>query len=415
MVDHFDVAVIGGGPSGATCALALRRHGVPRVAIIDRQKFPRDKACGDGLGPGVVRVAQSLDLSAVFTGYRPVEALSVTGPGGTEVSGRLPLIGGAPPIGYVIPRIEFDNRLFKSATQQGASDFSGYELHQGSFDYEKDTWTLILQSQKGANDRAEERRVTCSVLIGADGARSRVRQILGVPYNSDTHTGTAARIYATTPKTQDAALHLDFMHNLLPAYGWRFPISGERANVGVGIDVSKYKQLGCHLKNLLANYQADVGERTRFSYDSRSYLAYLLPYGSELPRLAHIGKRAVLIGDAGSMINPLTGEGIYYGMFAAKMLAELLSESLVTARTQLFEALHQFERDFRSHFEEHFKVNAWMKVRTSDPFKCDMVIRACQKDRVVLGDLINLMMGDQQSLNGSTLLRIFWSGLLSSR
>ncbi|MBR7839463.1 FAD-dependent oxidoreductase [Actinospica durhamensis] len=101
----FDVAVVGAGPAGSVAAYAAARQGLT-VALIDRSTFPRDKVCGDGIGPAAVRALQRLGLSEVFDGYQPVSMVTVFGPNGTRSDSAIPDIDGESATGYVIPRLE---------------------------------------------------------------------------------------------------------------------------------------------------------------------------------------------------------------------------------------------------------------------------------------------------------------------
>lgn len=403
MPEIFDVAIVGAGPAGATCAVALARGGVHSVALIDRDGFPRDKVCGDGLGPGAVRVARDLGLDDLFAGYVPVEELSVSGPAGRGVAGPLPPVGGKVPEGYVIPRLEFDNRLFAAARARGVDTLERTTLESAAYDEARAVWSLGL-AQGGAT-----RALRCRVLVGADGARSKVRQLLNVPYNAPAHTGAAARIYAAPPHAARAAMQLDFVRELLPAYGWFFPISAQRANAGIAIDIPRFKALGLRLGDLLARYLNGGARQGALPLASESYGAYLLPYGSQLPKLVH--GRAALIGDAGSMINPLTGEGIFYGMYAGKILGEQLADAFAAHSPDIEDALSRYEAAFRARFARHFRLNGWMKRQTADPFTCNLVIRACERNRRTLAELIDLMVGDGRRLPASLLFRIVLAGL----
>ena len=166
----FEVAVVGAGPAGSTTALACRRWGIGSVALIDKAIFPRDKSCGDGLGPGVVRVMESLDLGEALVGRMPIEALAVSSPSGLVVSGPLPLVGGKVPIGYVIRRYEFDDLLFRAAVRAGAHDLTGCEFKNATYDVAAKVWTLTL-----ARDQ-DPITIKAKYLVGADGPRSKVRQ-----------------------------------------------------------------------------------------------------------------------------------------------------------------------------------------------------------------------------------------------
>ncbi len=161
-------------------------------------------------------------------------------------------------------------------------------------------------------------------------------------------------MYANAASSDFDALQIDFIQELLPAYGWLFPIDKTRANIGVGIDLDRYKRTRRHLREILRCYQKKLG--SHIEYDETSYLAHILPYGSELPRLAHPEEQAALIGDAGSMINPLTGEGIFYGMFAGELLGRILARALEKPDfATIATALTEYENQFGHRFQKPFR------------------------------------------------------------
>jgi menaquinone-9 beta-reductase len=399
MPPHFPVAVAGSGPAGASCAISLLMNGARNVALIDKARFPRDKACGDGIGPGAVQMFKKLGLGDKLTAHARVHELAVSGPSGVRATGPLPRVGGEIPEGYTIPRYVFDNYVAQHALAHGAIDFTGQLLDHAYF--EGGRWALSLkESQTG-----KRTTITAGLLIGADGARSKVRRSLNIPANSDPHTGAAMRIYATAEGSNFAALQLDFMQELLPAYGWLFPIGKTEANIGVGIDLDRYKRKRHHLKEILRRYQAKLG--SQIAYDDTSSLAYILPYGSELPGLAYPEEQAALIGDAGSMINPLTGEGIYYGMFAGELLGRLLAGAIEKPDFgRAATALMEYESQFRRRFKRHFDLNWKIKKKVDNSHWCNMVINACRKDKMVMGELIELMMGDKNDVEFWVFFRI---------
>lgn len=396
----FDVAVIGAGPAGSTAARACKLRGIQSVALIDKAAFPRDKSCGDGLGPGVVRVMEDLGMAEALGQFEPIEALAVSSPSGLTVSGPLPLVGGKVPIGYVIPRKKFDDILFRGALDAGAVDFSGHEHTGATFDDARKEWTIELSGEQGS------KTISAKYLVGADGPRSKVRRLLGQPFNDDFHTGTAVRVYCTTDSRFSGQLRLDFMRQLLPAYGWVFPIDDHTANIGVGIDIARYQERKRHLNTLLQDYEALLPS---VSCDASTRLTFILPYGSQLPQLAFPLKQAALVGDAGSMVNPLTGEGIYYAMWAAADVARHLANAL-NRSTPMY--LHRYESVFRAKFEDHYKTNQIMKKRVAHPVWCDFVLSACAHDKKILGELIDLMMGDRKHLSLALLGKIALSGRL---
>ena len=123
----FDVAVVGAGPAGSVAAYAAATPGL-RVALIDRQAFPRDKPCGDGIGPGAVHIAPELGLDGIFIGDKPAHTVRVTGPGGSEFYSTIPSIAGKAIQGYAVPRIYFCKRLSDRAIGVAAHDYSGMKF-----------------------------------------------------------------------------------------------------------------------------------------------------------------------------------------------------------------------------------------------------------------------------------------------
>jgi menaquinone-9 beta-reductase len=400
-VADVELAIVGAGPAGSAAARSARLAGVSTVALIDRATFPRDKACGDGLGPGVVRVMADLGLGDALESYAPIKTLAVSSPSRVTVSGPLPLVGGKVPVGYVIPRQKFDDILFRAALGSGAVDFSGHDFDTATYSSSTNEWTLTLTTKSD-----EQKTVTAKYLIGADGPRSKVRRLLGQPFNDDAHTGTAVRIYARTGGSFGKDLRLDFMRQLLPAYGWVFPIDEHTANIGVGIDVSRYQERRRHLNALLESYESQLKDVVS---DPITRLAFILPYGSQLPRLAFPTQQAALIGDAGSMVNPLTGEGIYYGMWAGMEVGKRIALALQRSAPS---ELSFYEARFRSKFSEHYQTNQIMKNRVAQAAWCDLVISACARDKRILGELIDLMMGDRKRVSLGLLGKIALGGIL---
>lgn len=139
-------------------------------------------------------------------------------------------------------------------------------------------------------------------------------------------------------------------------------------------------------------------------------LSHLLPHSSGIPKLAH--DRAVLIGDAASMINTVSGEGIVYGMTAGLSLGERLGEVDGEGRDNL--ALRAFEKQFRDRFRIHF-WSCWASHRClRSPTWARAVVKATSRDQRVMEDAAFLLF-DEQRLKFSTSLRILYSGLLTGR
>jgi menaquinone-9 beta-reductase len=283
--------VVGAGPAGAAAALeALRLRPGASVILVDKAEFPRDKACGDGIGPHAVDELEALGAAGVLDGYPPIRRLRLRSPRGLEVAGDP-----ARP-NYVIPRSVLDARLVETATDAGA------RLHRASVRHLEQHEGVVMVDGELAG----------RVVVGADGANSTVRRLLGLAPNPDRALAIAVRGYAPAPAGRPEQL-IAWVTDGWPAYVWSFPTGTGVANVGYGLLRSRFHgdraELHRRLHDLLPG--ADP--------DPVSLRAHHLPFSSSRPPPGR--GRVLLAGDAASLVNPLSGEGIYYALASGRLAA----------------------------------------------------------------------------------------------
>jgi geranylgeranyl reductase family protein len=283
--------VVGAGPAGAAAALEAKRlRPGASVALVDKADFPRDKACGDGLGPHAVDELEALGAAGVLEGYPPIRGLRLRSPRGMEVAGDP-----ARP-NYVIPRSVLDARLVEAATAAGA------QLRRAS----------VRRLEQHGGLVTVDGELAARVVVGADGANSTVRRLLGVASNPDRALAIAVRGYAPAPAGRPEQL-IAWVAEGWPAYVWSFPTGTGVANVGYGLLRSRFHgdraELHRRLHELLP--WADP--------DPASLRAHHLPFSSFRPPPGR--GRVLLAGDAASLVNPLSGEGIYYALASGRLAA----------------------------------------------------------------------------------------------
>nr|WP_154675563.1 geranylgeranyl reductase family protein [Parafrankia elaeagni] len=300
----MDLLVVGGGPAGSAAALrALQLRPEARVLIVDAAEFPRDKTCGDGIAPHGVDVLRALGVTDVTRGYRPVDRMRLRTPGGAEVATP------SERATHVIPREVFDARLMAAARARGAA-FARRRVR-----------ALEIVTGDGAEPvvAVDGGALRARVVIGADGAHSAVRRALGIAPNPPEGLAIAVRAYADAPKDDRPPEQLiDMTDEGWPAYAWSFPIGDGRANIGYGMLRSRLRDSDGTPKAVLH------GTLARMLPDTPAYegtlRAHHLPLSTHRPRLPD--GPVLLAGDAASLINPLTGEGIYYALLSGSLAGQ---------------------------------------------------------------------------------------------
>ncbi|MEU8896598.1 geranylgeranyl reductase family protein [Nocardia sp. NPDC048505] len=321
--NRTEVLVVGAGPAGSAAAAWAARAG-REVLLLDSAVFPRDKTCGDGLTPRATKELEHLGLGDWVRAHTVNHGLRMTGFGREAL---LPWPGGSfPTYGSAVARTELDDKLRETAVKSGARMLDGAKVIDVTREGDRVTGVTV-QTAGGTHP------VECRTLIVADGVRSPIGKKLGRTWHRQYAYGTAARAYIKSARSDDQWItsHLelrDAENNLVPGYGWVFPLGNGEVNIGVGSLATEARPSHIALKPLLQHYTSQRFQEWGFEGELRAVASALLPMGGAVSHVA--GRNWVLIGDAAGCVNPLNGEGIDYGLEGGHMLSELLDEPDLT-------------------------------------------------------------------------------------
>lgn len=344
MNSNHRILIAGAGPAGMATSMVLSKNKIKHF-LIDKQSFPRDKICGDALSGKVVSELNKIDptyikeITANKTDYTGSYGVRFFSPEGKMLDVPFSNNPGnlihAP--GFIATRYTFDNFLFSKANP----DYANISLHTEIEKIRRANNKLQVTQNKNGVFSEEE----FDLVVGAEGDRSIVaKDLLGLKKNHS-HYCAGLRVYYENVKAThpDKFIELHFLKELLPGYFWIFPMNDGRVNVGIGMLSSFISKRKINLKNELEkiiHHHPTISKRFIDAKALTQVQGWGLPLGSAKQTIS--GNNFLLVGDAGSLIDPFTGEGIGNALLSGRIAGEVITKAIQESR---------FDADFLSSYQ----------------------------------------------------------------
>jgi geranylgeranyl reductase family protein len=411
---HTPVCIVGGGPGGAAAALKLSYLNIPCV-LIDKATFPRDKVCGDAISGKAPLMMKRLDpdMLARFEAMtdQQLDVWGITFVAPNRIALDIPFKVGFdkdtdPTPGYVCRRTHFDNFLIQEVKRRPSIQFfSGTEVSD------------IQRTSNGykITDKSGNLTFETPMLIVANGAQSRFSRLQAGLDKDLTHHAGAVRAYFKNVADlhADNFIELHFLKEINPGYFWIFPLPNGAANVGLGMRSDYIKKNKVNLRKVMQEIidtHPDFAPRFKEATMEGPVVGYGLPLGSKKRPLS--GDHYMLVGDAGHLIDPLTGEGIgnafYSGIYAAEQAAACLQANNFSA-----DFLQEYDTRIARVLYSEMKLSYLLQRALRYPRLTNLLATFILRNRRLI-ELISQMYNDME-LRKQLVNPLFWGKVISGR
>jgi geranylgeranyl reductase family protein len=346
-MEIFDVAIIGGGPAGSSCAAFCARAGL-HTLVLERERFPREKVCGDCINPSCWPVLERLEIAARVLDLSHSELTSVEfiAIDGHKVSVDLPSGDNCE---ISVKRSLLDHLLLKRAREVGA--LVREEITVTALEHNGD-WKIATLTSGDFRARA---------LIAADGRNStvaRLRSLLPRP----TRERVALQAHIPLPQNFGKRIVLQFLRE---GYSGQAPVNKTELNlclVGRPSTISRLRQWA----------------QSQFEIAANQPWRTITPLTRAPVPCAH--ENLLFIGDAARVVEPFTGEGIYYALRSGELAADAIAKIIRGKDRQ--SALRDFARASAEMYRGRLWINRLARAAVLSPRLASFLIQAARVEPV---------------------------------
>ncbi|MCJ7796523.1 MAG: geranylgeranyl reductase family protein, partial [Thermoleophilia bacterium] len=405
--EHWaDVVSVGAGPAGCAAATFLAREGVDVLAV-DRATFPRDKVCGDGLGPRSVSMLRRMGVERRLRdlSYQPIHHYRVVSAWGDAVRTGVPAFGKGAGYAHVVPRQDLDLLLVGAAREAGTSIWEGVRALRGT-----EVGGMPAVEARGPDGRSLLFRGR--VVVGADGSRGSFSRTV-LPARRSGPYAVGMRAYVEGVEGLDGALNFFLDRDLLPGCGWIFPSgrAGGPANVGLGLPTRALRRRPERLRDVFDRFLGPTSLAGPHLQGARlAAPPALFPLRSGLLRGTRRQGNVLLAGDAASLIDPLSGEGVAYALESGHLAALAIARALRSGRLS---ELARYEATVWKELSFEFLGAYLLRQILARPWGNGLMVRLLQRDAGLARGGLGLL---SNTVPATWLLRpMIWRRVLTPR
>ncbi len=340
---HYDVIILGAGPAGTACALALKDANLS-VALIDKANFPRDKICGDAIPGPTLKLIRKLvnddESFSTITSKQQVTRSLIFPENGRTIDLNWKAEA------YNAKRLDFDNFLFELVKEHTDTDLLiGKEIKR-----------VEIKDFVHVYDKEDNEIASSQLILGADGANSIATRTFAKKQKAELLNGFAIRTYYSNvdcaPTTNEF-----YLLNKIQGYFWIFPLANNQYNVGIGFLKKQKRNSAFDVKQIL---QYTIQSHPTISPKFKNAKEISKPTGFKLPvggtKRSFSGDRFLLLGDAAHLIDPLQGHGIdkaiESGILAAEQVVSCFEQNQFNAKF-----LRTYDAAIESNIEHSLRRN----------------------------------------------------------
>jgi menaquinone-9 beta-reductase len=348
-METFDVAIIGAGPAGTSCAAFCAMAGLETL-VLERARFPREKVCGDCLNPSCWPVLERLGLTQRVWAlpHSQLTLVDFIAINGRKVSVNLPTANDCE---LSIKRSLFDDLLLKHACELGA------HVREGT------TVTTLVHDQNWKIETATRESFRARILIGADGRNSTVARLHNL-LPRPARERVALQAHIPLPLNFGERVVLQFLRD---GYAGQAPVNENELNlclVGKPSTISKLRQWAQR------HFEIPANQRWRT----------ITPLTRSPVSCAH--EDLLFIGDAARVVEPFTGEGIYYALRSGELAAGTIAK--IISGTDRILAIREFTHACAEMYRGRLWINRLARAAVLSPRIGSLFVHAAQMTPSIL-------------------------------